>query len=257
MVDLAEDNQPFENAKASLDSYELPTGWLNSESGEVHKDVEIREITGEEEDMLASRNLTASQRMNNLMVACTNRIGPFTDKQTIRKIVNELISNDRFFLVYKIREVSLGAIYKFSTPCPHCQDDQLRMVDLSEVIVPGLKDPTKRIYEGKLPKSGMSYRWKIQDGRAEELTQKIVKKNENDLLSAMILHRLQELNGRPASIESLKKLSAMDRNYLRNEFVQIEGEIDDKIIIDCPSCGKTFETTADIGKKEFFFPTAF
>ena len=247
----------FENAKSSIDAYELPTGWLDTESGELHKDVELQEITGREEDMLVAKNLSANQRMNNLMCSCVRRIGPFTDGVMIRRIVSELTSNDRFFLVYKIREISLGPIYKFSAPCPYCQDDQLRIVDLSEVVIPGLNNPRIRIYEGKLPKTNLSYKWKVLDGRGEEVAQKIIKKSDNDLLSAAILQRLQELDGRPATIESLKRLPVMDRNFLRNEFVKIEGEIDDKIIVDCSACGKSFDVEADVGKKEFFFPTAF
>jgi hypothetical protein len=257
IVNNAEEKELFAGARGSMDAFELPTGWLDTETGKLYKDIEIQEITGNEEDMLVAKNLSANQRMNNLMVACVQRIGPHSDKMMIRKIVSELVSNDRFFLVYKIREISLGPVYKFTAPCIHCQDNQLRIVDLSEVVFPGLKNPMKRIYEGVLPKTNLPYKWKILDGEGEELAQKIIKKNENDLLSAAILQRLQEIDGHPATIDTLKRLPIMDRNFLRNEFIQIEGEIDDKIIVDCPSCGKEFEVTADVGKKEFFFPTAF
>ena len=255
IVNNAEEKELFANAKSSMDAFELPTGWLDTESGQLYKDIELQEITGQEEDMLVAKNLSANQRMNNLMVSCVQRIGPHSDKTMIRRIVSELVSNDRFFLVYKIREISLGPIYKFSAPCVHCQDNQLRIVDLSEVVIPGLKTPLKRVYDGKLPKTGLTYKWKILDGKGEEIAQKIIKKNENDLLSAGILQRLQEIDGRPASIEMLKRLPVMDRNFLRNEFLSVEGEIDDKIIVDCPACGKSFDVEADVGKKEFFFPT--
>lgn len=254
---MVEENKLFVGAKSSVASYELPTGWLDTETGELYKEIELREITGEEEDMLASTRMSAGVKMNNLMTACIQKIGPHTDKSKIRSILDELVSNDRFFLVYKIREISLGPVYKFQTPCLHCQDNQLRMVDLSEVVIPGLLEPKKRIYEGTLPRSKSPYRWKVQDGRSEDFAQKLLEKNKDDILSTIIQQRVQEIDRQPVSLNLLKKLPLADRIFLRSEFTKIEGEVDDKIIVDCPKCGQTFEVTADVAKKEFFFPTVF
>lgn len=254
----------LDGARSPYAHFVLPTGYLAKDSPvdkdgnpPLIKDVELREITGEEEDMLASRGGDSNTKMNNLMVACTHKIGEVTDKSTILKIVKELVSNDRFFLVYKIREISLGKEYRFSAPCPYCGDDKLRFVDLSTVTFPSLPDPYKRIYMGTLPKCGRRFKWKVQDGLAEEGAQRALKGVDNNLMSAIILQRLIELDDVPATMQSVKSLPTMDRNYLRGEFDRVEGQLDDTIVVPCtnPVCGREFNTEVDIGKKEFFFPT--
>ena len=250
------------NARSPYCSFELPTGFLDknetdaSGNYKVIKDIELREITGDEEDMLAAKGMNSNQRINNLMVGCLVRVGKYTEKNKIREIVLELVSNDRFFVVYKIREISLGKEYRFKAPCPHCSDDKLRIVDLSEVKFPSLKDPQKRIYEGVLPKSQINYKWAVQTGKTEEKLQKVLQAASNNLFSALIAQRLVELGGRPSSIQDVKKLVALDRQHLRKEFEEVEGLLDDNITVDCPVCGNEFDVEVDIGHKEFFFPTA-
>jgi hypothetical protein len=250
------ENIDKQDARSPIHGYELPTGWLDRETMEIHRNVELQEITGAEEDMLASNSVAPTDKMDNLIVSCTLKIGIHTDKQKIAEIVNDLTSNDRYFLIYKIREISLGKLYKFSAPCPFCKDDRLRIVDLSEVSVPALKDPAVRIYEGVLPRTQYKFKWRVQDGRREKDLNKNMKKNESNIFTIAILQRLIELDGQQPTIDMLKKLPIMDRTFLREQFTQVEGIIDDKIIVECPSCQKEFNVDADIGRKEFFFPSA-
>lgn len=242
--------------KSPINGFDLKTGWLDPESFEIFKNVELNEITGNEEDMLASTSIPAIEKMDNLLVSCIQKIGPYTDKKMIAKIVEELTSNDRYSLIYKIREISLGKLYKFSAPCPYCNDDKLRIVDLSEIVVPALQDPKRRIYEGILPKSQISFKWRVQDGRREKELNRNFKKNDTNLFTAAILQRLIALGDQVPTLETVKNLSAYDRAYLREQFKEIEGIIDDAIHVDCPACSKEFKVDADIGRKEFFFPSA-
>lgn len=259
---LVSDDEPmFKDARPPVDIFELPTGWLDRDKTDAEgrptlvREVELKEITGTEEDMLASSKMQPHQKMNNLMVACTNRMGDITDKQKIRVIINELVSVDRFFLVYKIREISLGKIYKFSAPCPSCSDDKTRLVDLSEVEFPALENPYKRAFEGVLPKSKKNYRWLVQNGISEEKAQKLLKVSGDNIFSTLIMQRLESINGKPATMQMVKELSSADRNYLRQEFEEKEGTVKDDIDIKCDLCGHEFKVVADIGRKEFFFPT--
>jgi hypothetical protein len=245
-----------QDARSPINSFVLPTGWLDTETQEIYKDIELTEMTGEEEDMLASKKLSAQQRMDNLMVACTMRIGPYNDKTKIRQIVDELVTNDRYFLIYKIREISLGKIYKFSAPCPFCGDEKLRLVDLSEVSFPSLKDPKKRIYEGTLPKSKLLFKWRVQDGKREKSLNNAFKKNDSNIFTMAILQRLYSLDNKDSTIESVKKLTALDRSFLRDQFNEVEGLVDDAIEVECSNCGKEFKVEANIGEREFFFPSA-
>lgn len=245
----------FSDAKSPIDVRTLPTGWYDRSADTVINEVELTEITGVEEDMLASRRLTPYQRMNNLMINCVNRVGSHTDKAKIRTIVSELVSNDRYFLVYKIRELSLGKLYKFSFPCPACRDDQLRVVDLSEVTFPSLKDPKVRAFTVELPRSKKQVTWVVQNGMTEEKAQASTKRDADNLFSVALFQRVETIDGKPVTLKDIKSLGARDRAYLRGQFEEIEGAPDDEIEVECPNCNTDFTVEADIARKEFFFPT--
>lgn len=261
-VNTFEEESVLKDARSPYASYMLPTGYLDKDELDADgrptliQDIELKEITGQEEDMLASRNSDANQKMNNLMSSCLTKVGKYTDPKKIREIVLDLVSNDRFFIVYKLREISLGKEYRFKAPCPHCKDDKLRVVDLSSVQFPSLPNPLKRIHEGILPKSQMKYKWAVQNGHIESRLARVLKAASDNLFSAMIAQRLLELDEQPSSIQDVKKLVTMDRNHLRREFERVEGTFDDEIIVDCPECGNSFNVEVNIGDKEFFFPTA-
>lgn len=247
-------------ARSPYMSFDLPNGYLdydnmNGDKPMLHKNVELQEITGREEDMLMSRDGDANKKMNNLMTACVRQIGPYTEKPKIAQIVKKLLSIDRFFLIYKIREISLGNEYRFSSPCPNCGDDKLRFTDLSEVNFPSIPDTYTRVFECVLPRTQKKVKWKLQDGEMEDKAQKSMKATNSNVLSSIILQRLVDFDGRPATIQDVQGLPSFDRNFLRQQFAKNEGEIDDKIDVACPNCGHEFVVETNIGDKEFFFPT--
>lgn len=231
----------------------LPTGWFDRENDTIHKEVELREMTGVEEDMLVAKNLSALRRVEGVLCACVMRVGNATDKAKIKTIIEELTNYDRTFLIYKIRIISVGKAYKFQSSCPNCGEVGLRSVNLEEIIIPGLDDPKKLFYETKLP-TGRMARWQVMDGKREAAVIKDLKKINDSYLSMAIFQRLTEINGVPATLESVKALSVKERNHLRKEFQSIEKDVDDQIIVECDKCGKEFSVEADITRPEFFFP---
>lgn len=243
-----------DSARAALDGYELPTGYVD-EAGVVHKQVVVREITGEEEDMLMARKMPVHQKMQKLLEVCTLQIGDVKQGHPQwSKIVRELHVTDRFFLILKIRIVSLGKDFSYKAKCPECEEFSSYVVNLDDIHIVGLKDPKVRTWRDKLP-SGKEFLAKAQTGVEEEKLAKVVE--SKDMASLLLLGRLIELDGKqPVTLDMVKKLNLADRNHLRKLFETQEGEIDNELEMTCKECSCEFKTAVEVGTPNFFFPSA-
>lgn len=250
--------QPLsDDAKPAVDGFQLPTGYLDG-NGEVHTDVVLSELSGEDEDLLTARKMSMPLRMQKIMENRIESIGSYRKGcPDWSNIVRSLVATDRVFLMIKIRIISLGHLFSFKSKCTDedCGNYSSQTVSLNDFNIKGLPDPTKRAWSGTLPNSKFTYSAKVQTGREESKIDKI--KNQKDLLSLAMMARLTELNDKsPVTLDMLKRLGFADRQFLRDEFQKHEGDIDNDVDVECPHCGYEYKTTIDIGDVSFFFPSA-
>jgi hypothetical protein len=196
-------------------------------------------------------------RMNKILENCVTRIGDHENKSlSWASVIRSLVVTDRLHLLLKIRILSLGPLFSAKCECANedCKYISNQTVDLNDFVIEGLKDPYKRQWSGVLPKSKWSYTAKSQTGREEA---KLAKHSQSkDLMSLAILGRLVELNGKEKiSLQTIKKLSLIDRQHLRKEFADQEGDIIKNIEYECPDCGHENKQEVDIATTNFFFPT--
>lgn len=242
-----------EGGKSSFSKAILPTGLLD-ENKELHKEVLLSEMTGREEDILSSSRMTASQKTATILENCIQQIGKYDQKhEKFKHYVKSLSLNDRLFLLIEIRIISLGKMFDFKITCPKCLKTSNQTVSLGDFKVQGLTDPYAQEWEGILPSSKKKYKCQIQTGYQEEKHQDLLKSDE-DIMSLIIMSRLKELEGKPVSLEDVKKLSLRDRNHLRSQMKKSEGSIDNEVEMNCPHCKHEFKTEIDIGNPSFFFP---
>jgi hypothetical protein len=242
----------LESPQSSVEGFKLPSGYLDDE-GVVHDQIVMSEITGEEEDILASRKMLIHKRLQAVLERCTVSLGD-VPKGDIGKALKKLPVVDRLYMLIKLRAISLGNMYTFKTACPQeaCKMESRMTVDLDELVATGLKDPKKRHFEVVLPKSKKKVRWAVMDGSGEDKLSGM--QQSKDSASLMILGRVLEIGTEPPSLDKIKSLPMADRDFLRGQFQEQEGSLDDKIEIDCPFCGEHYETDIDIGQPSFFFP---
>ena len=247
-----------EEGKSSATVLELPSGYLD-ETGNLHREIYLREMDGRDEDILSNQKISMQSRMNKLTENCIISIGPF-NKSDPRwpDIVLSLPVIDRLWIIMQIRILTVGPIFSAQVKCPdaECGKYSQQNVDLNEFEVKGLVEPEKRSYSGTLPKSGKAYVCKIFTGADEGKLSKVAQKNKEDLMSLAISSRLLSLDGRPApSLNELKSLSVLDRQHLRNMFKKHEGEIDRSMECTCRFCDLEFTETIDLDTANFFFPS--
>jgi hypothetical protein len=234
-----------------LGVFELPCGYLTAD-GSLLTEVKVKEITGADEDMLNSRNITPAKKVTHLIGSCLVSIGAITEKAELVRIARDLVMGDRVFLMFASRRITLGDLYPFEDECPACEKKSLFSVNLSSLDIKKMPDPRKRVFDTKLP-SGISARYHVMTGKDEE---SIAKASQSaDQASLGILVRLDSIGEKPVDMNRIKALSMRDRNFLRDLFNEVEGGVETTIELECPKCGEEFETELNMGQTGFFFPT--
>lgn len=239
----------LETPKSSHASYTLPCGYL-SDAGELHAEVSMHEMTGREEDILASNKLSPQRKINQVLINCVDSIGSISDKNSLSQIIPGLPTGDRVFLVVALRRVSLGDDFPVEDQCPSCSAKNGYILDLSQLETKSMPDPYKRVFDVTLP-SGRSVRFRVGSGLDEE---RLAKVSEGDRPTMALLCRIEVLDGKAPTIESVKGLSFRDRQHLRLLYQEVDGGVDTSLELTCPACAHTFEREMDMSEPGFFFP---
>ena len=241
-----------ETPKSPVGLFELPCGYLD-ENGELHTEVTVREISGDEEDMLVSSNVPNLRKMNELLIRCVERIGPYTEKKDLIKIIPKLVVGDRVYLLFAIRRASLGDLFPFEEVCPKCDKKHGYTQDLKDLKIVKMPDPKKRIFDEVLPRSKKSVRFRPLTGADEDRLNKAL--SGSDSASAAILIRLELLDGAPPTLADVKKLGLQDRIWIRKKFDEVEGGVETTLECTCPFCNHEFQRDLQVNDPGFFYPS--
>lgn len=221
----------------------------------------LREMTGVEEDILTNGRIEAATRFSRVISGCMERVGDadghwITDPRKMPGLFDEFTIADRTLLLLHLRIISVddGDWFRFMANCPQCGAENALKVNLTELERKEMPNPMERMYDVDLPGSGHVARCRIMLGKHEGVVAK-AQEARRDLLSAALLARVVDLNGRPARLADLKALSLKDRNCLRTQFEEREGGVSTGVQNTCGSCGAGFEADLDITQKGFFFPS--
>ncbi len=269
----------------TLEEPKVPNGWFNVPGGllieeEVKNDdgsddtvinqysrVELRELTGHEEDILANTKIGWLERLHRVLGRCIVAVeNPKTGKR-IEKIegdryTNQLLSSapsnmllsDNTVLLLRLREVSIGDEYIFKIRCPKCTITQTRRVKLSDFKVKETTgDPLSRTrtFEAR---NNVEVVWEMATGNTQLVYSTQKKKHDNDRATQALMMRVKSIGGKPATKETLKDLSMLERQRLRRQIDGSEGGIDTSFDTSCTNCGIDFETDMQVGGEDFFTP---
>lgn len=254
ITETATDVAIFQNdmaePKSGIAVFDLPCGYIDPK-GELHTEIVVREMTGEEEDLLANPKIKISKKLNNVMGACVERIGTITDKGKIARIIPDLLQGDRSFLLFAIRRVSFGDIYRVNEPCPNCTKVGAYPIDLSTLNLVKMQDPMKRSFEKKL-EDGTVIHYHLPTGADEQVISEM--STGNDEMTLFLLMRLDKINGKRVSFEMLKKLSSNKRGLIRLALIEQEVGVETTMNYDCSDCGHSFKRELNMDGS-FFFPS--
>ena len=123
-------------------SFELPSG----------TELELREMTGAEEELLTNQRLIRSgEAINQVLRNCFVRLGEKTDPD-LSEVMN-LLSGDRLFALVRLRQVSLGDEVELELSCPNsaCRMTNFVTVNLEDLKVTPYGEEREFVF--KLPGS--------------------------------------------------------------------------------------------------------
>ena len=219
-------------------TFQLPSG----------DEIELREMTGAEEELLTNQRLIRTgDAVNQVLANCTSRIGD--DEEIGPKVVMDMLSGDRLFTLVKLRQVSLGDEVELDLVCPSaaCRAKNRVTVNLDDLLVTPYGQ--EREFMFTLPASGSKVRFVYLDGHKE----KRLAQMEEPSLSAAMMIRILDIDGNAPTKKTLNEMSMRDRSALRQEMLRVDAGIDTSIESDCDSCGTRIRTRLE-AEPGFLFP---
>lgn len=269
--------------------FTLVGGYVD-DNGEVHKEVELRAMTGHEEDLLGNRSVPMIQRMDSIMGNCTLRLGGLTEKGEILRAIRHMPSGSRTHLLICQRIAGHWKtekdIYEMEVRCPARNSCgkigyyRLSLLDLETFESP---DPSNLRYQTTLPYSGDEIEWHVMTGVEDRIMQAVGDEGiggESSALSYAVLLRLREWNGESIELGvrdfltagkkpklrlsrkakellfRVKNLVTGDRDHLRGEFDKYEPGVEVDVEMECEHCGLEYIARLDVSQESFFFPRA-
>ena len=93
----------------------------------------LKPITFEEEKQMVAISKKGGDPSNLLIDKCV------TDLKS-----ESILLIDKIYLLFKLREISFGSVYKFMMSCPSCKEQQTISIDINEMPVVSLGDSSEK-----------------------------------------------------------------------------------------------------------------
>ena len=219
-------------------TFQLPSG----------DEIELREMTGVEEELLTNQRLIRSgDAVNQVLANCILRIGEKANFSA--NDVLDVLSGDRLFTLVKLRQISLGDEIGLDLACPNtaCRAKSRFTVNLDDLPVTPYGEEREFVFT--LPASGSKVRFVYLDGHKEK---RLAQMQEPSISAAMMI-RIVDIDGTAPSKKVLAEMSMRDRSALRAEMLRVDAGIDTTIEIDCDSCAARIRTRLE-AEPSFLFP---
>jgi len=223
----------------------LPGGYIESD-GALVKTVEVRELTGEDEEFIAKSD-TGSKALNSMLMRGTVAIG---DRPVEREDFDKLLSGDRDSILIGIRCVTFGSEVTYRATCSSCSTNQDLDIDLEKdleyrELENGIKD---RSWDITL-KNGDIANVSLPNGK----TQKKLLDASDDITMAelntiFLTGCLNSINGSPARPTTALKLSLGNRETILKEVsARNPGPRLSEVSKACQACGELVPTPLSLG----------
>lgn len=216
--------------------------------------VEIKQMTAKEEDILTSRSLlkkgVALDRLIQSLIV-DKAIDPST-----------LLVGDRNAIIIAARVSGYGNDYATSVSCPSCGTKQTYTFDLNSAnVISGTTSSVSGVSDNKdgtitciLPKTEITVVARLMVGRDENLITNISK--SNNLVTQQLQRIIVSVNGdrNPQTIKYIaENLPSLDSRHLRMVLKDATPNVDLTQVFSCTECGHEQEMEVPL-TADFFWP---
>lgn len=224
---------------------ELPGGFINAE-GELITTVEVRELTGEDEEIVA-KSASGAKALNTLLLRGVNYIG---DEEPLKEDFDKLLAGDRDSILIGIRCATFGADVQYRATCPSCNTLQEFDIDLTEDLkYRTLEDPINDRTWNVTLKNGDVVNVSLPTGKTQRKLMDAPESMTGAELSTMLLTGcINSVNGSPARPNTALKLGLVDREKIMTEISDRNpGPRLSEVSKACEACGENISTPLSLG----------
>lgn len=249
--------------KNSLESSEFLFGFVDN-NGQRIKSFTIRELNGEDEEVLEGEDNIA-EKMMSVAKRVVIKIGSIEDRKIIEEIIlKQLCFIDLLKIIYMTRYVTLGKVFKYKAICTNIYNDDkgsmgicgnitTQMGDLSSVVFYRTKEGDI-IDEYEVDLGGTKYGLRRMNGHRQLQMSRDYGVKAQGLKTAMVGARLFKINDK--EVDGVKEAKKMNLKYVNklHKFIadeMDEGACDDIFFHDCPKCKAKVETEIELDS-DFF-----
>lgn len=245
-----------ENLNITGETFELLKGYKD-ENGNIHKDFEIREMNGTDEEAISKKEIKSNgaRIIRTLLSRCCLRIGSY-EKAEMKdnkwtEIIQSLAVQDQDYMLLKLREVSVGDTIESKHICPDedCKEEIIVEVDIDELEIKpydGVDEFEFELPKGYRDKEGnILKKGKLRhpNGLDREILDGVARKNLGHANTLMLTRCITELEGKKVDDDMIRNLSMKDRNYLLEVMKEHDFGVNLVVDVECPTCYETFKAT--------------
>jgi hypothetical protein len=238
----------------------LPGG-LVDDAGTVHDEVELRGLSGREEELLAGHGDAGSAALVTAVLSrCVQRIGGI--REVDAGVARRLLVADRQFILLKLREATYGDQVQGSVPCPWPDCGRRVAVSFSTADVPITASPDKGpvytlvLSPGAMPgveeEAERTVAFRLPTGADQELLSPLLDENEATALAGLLAHCLLRV-GQDEGVDETRvgRLSPLARLEIERGMERVAPQVDLLMEAVCAECGRDF--SAHFDPQRFFF----
>ena len=245
------------NYQSYTEIFRLPGGYISSD-GKCHNEVELKPLTGKEEELIADKqnHHNLANLLSLVLTNCITRIGKIS--KIDHDVVRNLILADRDFLLLCLRKMTFGNKVQARLRCPNTECGEL--MDLS-FDIDSLEVKEKNIGNG-IFKSNLSdlaaftderknihkeFEFRLPTAGDQEEIAEMYEENESKALTRLFSKCLTRL-GKITKIddELVSSLTILARREIESKIKESSPIVNLDIHVSCPKCNTEFESPFDI-----------
>jgi len=237
----------------------LPGGLVDG-AGTVHTEIELRALTGREEELLVGgRQAESASLITTLLGRCVQRVGAIAPVG--EEVARGLLVADRQYALLKLREATFGEQVRANVPCPwpDCGTRVAISFSTNDVPIEAAidKGPTYTVVLSPeameaADEAERTISFRLPNGGDQEVLSPLLVENEARALTGLLGRCLLRI-GRDAQpdAETIARLSPRARAEIEQQMERVAPHVDLLMEATCVECGRAFSAPFDL--QRFFF----
>ena len=237
----------------------LPGGYVDKGS-RVHREVELKQLTGREEELLAaSRQRESASLVTVVLSRCIQRIG--TISPVSEELARNLLIADRQYLLLKLREVTFGDQVRANIFCPWPECGKRVAINFSINDIPIRESEDKgpaytmilsSEIAGELAEEDRQITFRLPNGADQEAISALLAENEALALARLFGCCIQSIGclANPGE-DVISQLPPPVRLAIEQHMEKVAPKVELTMDVRCHECDREFMVPFDLHR--FFF----